>query len=79
LGLILKGNITSVTGPGGTSAPGIPGTGIVGLAANIGNMMGATTTTGYGMDTGDTGLGGGDGDNGSIRPYPTLPTTNKSI
>jgi hypothetical protein len=68
------GNITSVTGPGGPSV-GIPGTGIVGLAANIGNMMGATTTTGYGMDTEDTGLGGGDGDNyiRPIRPYQ-LPT-----
>jgi hypothetical protein len=69
-----KGNITSVTGPGGPSV-GIPGTGIVGLAANIGNMMGATTTTGYGMDTEDTGLGGGDG-NGSIDPIQPyqLPT-----
>ena len=45
-----KGNITSVTGPGAPTV-GVP-TNPVAAIAMLGNMLGATTTTGYNMDQG---------------------------
>ena len=67
------GQVTGVQGPGGPSGLGF---GIAGLAQQIGNALGASTTTGYGFsdEDDDTDLGG-DGDNyiRPIQPYK-LPT-----
>jgi hypothetical protein len=77
------GNITSVTGPGGSAGLGLP-TGIVSLAAMIGNKLGVTTTTGYNQkDTSIDGNGNGN-DNFQYQPVtppikPLLPVTPQTV
>jgi hypothetical protein len=73
-----QGNITSVTGPSvpGASFMGIP-TNPISALAMIGNMMGATTTTGY-----DPSLyPGGDPDsqNGGIANLSSAPVDTAEI
>ena len=59
-----KGNVTSVTGPGGP-ASGIPGIGS--LMSMIGTNMGFSTTTGYaGKGVDDTDIGGNENDDQDI-------------
>ena len=73
-----QGNITSVTGPSvpGSSFMGIP-TNPVSAIAMLGNMMGATTTTGYNMDT----INGSDGssDTTGIAGLPSAPVDTAEI
>ena len=59
-----KGNVTSVTGPGGVPS-GIPGIGS--LMSMIGTNMGFSTTTGYaGKGVDDTDIGGNENDDQDI-------------
>tara|TARA_R100001369_G_scaffold28413_1_gene51133 strand:- start:16 stop:642 length:627 start_codon:yes stop_codon:yes gene_type:complete len=62
-----KGNVTSVTGPGGPSS-GMPGIGS--LLSMIGTNMGFTTTTGYNQDKSkDNGNDGNNDEELLIRKY----------
>ena len=69
------GNITGVTGPSvpGSSFMGIP-TNPISAIAMLGNMMGATTTTGYNMDTGPD-----IGDSGPDPEYMRRPSGIQTI